>query len=184
MKSLFETHLNLVGRVMDMQLQRQNVVMSNVANVKTPGYKPLKLEFEKQLQEAINSDARGKLSRTNEGHMPAAFDPETFGPEWEKAFKPRVVHGEDRVNLDKEQVLHVFEDDGPHPLDGVDIVVAASAGDGFIRHMRKRGAQVLLTGESDPAVAITRILAGEALPDTRFDITTTLCKIRDLFSKY
>ena len=102
MKSLFETHLNLVGRVMDMQLQRQNVVMSNVANVKTPGYKPLNLEFEKQLQEAINSDARGKLSRTNEGHMPAAFDPETFGPEWEKAFKPRVVHGEDRVNLDKE----------------------------------------------------------------------------------
>ena len=37
---------------------------------------------------------------------------------------------------------------------------------------------------ADPAVAITRILAGEALPDTRFDITTTLCKIRDLFSRY
>ncbi len=102
MKSLFEPHLNLVGRVMDMQLQRQNVVMSNVANVKTPGYKPLKLEFEDQLQAALNTDARGKLSRTNEQHMPAAFDPEGFGPEWEKAFKPRVVHGEDRVNLDKE----------------------------------------------------------------------------------
>ena len=102
MKSLFETHLNLVGRVMDMQLQRQNVVMSNVANVKTPGYKPLKVEFEEQLQAALNSDTRGKLSRTDEHHMPAAFDPESFGPEWEKAFKPRVVHGEDRVNLDKE----------------------------------------------------------------------------------
>jgi predicted Fe-Mo cluster-binding NifX family protein len=89
-----------------------------------------------------------------------------------------------RIDLDKDQVLHVFEDDGPHPLDGVDIVVAASAGDGFIRHMRKRGAQVLLTGESDPAIAITRILAGEALPDPRFDITTTLCKIRDLFSRH
>ena len=102
MKSLFETHLNLVGRVMDMQLQRQNVVMSNVANVKTPGYKPLKVEFEEQLQAALNTDTRGKLSRTDAHHMPAAFDPESFGPEWEKAFKPRVVHGEDRVNLDKE----------------------------------------------------------------------------------
>lgn len=102
MKSLFETHLNLVGRVMDMQLQRQNVVMSNVANVKTPGYKPLELEFEKELQSALNMDARGKLSRTNMEHMPAAFDPEGFGPEWNKAFKPRTVHGEDRVNLDKE----------------------------------------------------------------------------------
>jgi flagellar basal-body rod protein FlgB len=105
MKSLFEPHVNLVGRVMDMQLQRQNVVMSNVANVKTPGYKPLKVEFEEQLQAALNTDARGKLSRTNEHHMPGAFDPNSFGPEWEKAFKPRVVHGEDRVNLDKEMVI-------------------------------------------------------------------------------
>ena len=89
-----------------------------------------------------------------------------------------------RIDLDKEQVLHVFEDDAPHPLDGIDIVVCASAGDGFIRHMKKRGAEVLLTGESDPALAITRILAGEVLPDPRFDITTTLCKIRDLFSRH
>lgn len=96
----------------------------------------------------------------------------------------RLLPAPRRIDLAKEQVLHVFEDDGPHPLDGVDVVVTASAGDGFIRHMRKRGADVLLTGETDPAVAITRILAGEALPDPRFDITTTLCKIRDLFSRY
>ena len=89
-----------------------------------------------------------------------------------------------RVDLEKEQVLHIFEDNAPHPLDGVDIVVAASAGDGFIRHMKKRGAEVLLTGEEDPALAITRILAGEALADPRFDITTTLCKLRDLFSRH
>jgi predicted Fe-Mo cluster-binding NifX family protein len=89
-----------------------------------------------------------------------------------------------RVDLEKEQVLHVFEDNVPHPLDGIDIVVAASAGDGFIRHMKKRGAEVLLTGESDPAVAITRIMAGEALPETRFDIMTALCKLRDQFSRH
>lgn len=89
-----------------------------------------------------------------------------------------------RIDLAQDQVLHVFTDDGPHPLDGIDVVISASAGDGFIRHMRKRGADVLLTGETDPAVAITRILAGEALADPRFDITTTLCHIRDLFSRY
>lgn len=89
-----------------------------------------------------------------------------------------------RVELAKDEVLHVFADDRPHPLDGIDIVVAASAGDGFVRHMKQRGAEVLLTGESDPAVAITRIVAGEALADTRFDITTTLCKLRDLFSRH
>ena len=89
-----------------------------------------------------------------------------------------------RVDLDKEQVLHTFQDNAPHPLDGIDIVVCASAGDGFIRHIKKRGAEVLLTGEEDPAMAITRILAGDALPDPRFDITTTLCKLRDLFSRH
>ena len=89
-----------------------------------------------------------------------------------------------RVDLEKDQVLHVFEDDAPHPLDGIDLIVCASAGDGFIRHMKKRGADVLLTGEDDPAMAISRILAGETLPDPRFDITTSLCKLRDLFSKH
>lgn len=89
-----------------------------------------------------------------------------------------------RVDLDKEQILHTFTDDGPHPLDGIDLVVCASAGDGFIRHMKKRGAEVLLTGEAEPAEAIARILAGEALADPRFDITTSLCKLRDLFSRH
>jgi predicted Fe-Mo cluster-binding NifX family protein len=88
------------------------------------------------------------------------------------------------VTLSKEQLPHYFDDKGPHPLDGVEIIVAGSAGDGFIRHMAKRGAQVLLTGETYPATALQKVLAGEALPDTRFDITTTLCKLRDLFSRH
>jgi predicted Fe-Mo cluster-binding NifX family protein len=88
------------------------------------------------------------------------------------------------IEFTNEQVLHYFRDDGPHPLDGVEIVVAGSAGDGFVRHMKKRGADVLLTGETDPAAALTRIIAGEPLPEQRFDITTTLCKLRDLFSQH
>ena len=63
-------------------------------------------------------------------------------------------------------------------------MIAASAGDGYVRHMEKWGAQVLLTGETDPLIALEKILAGEALADTRFDITTTLCKLRDLFSRH
>lgn len=89
-----------------------------------------------------------------------------------------------RVELSKAEVFHYFQHDGPHPLDGVDLIVAGSAGDGFIRHMRKRGAEVALTGESDPARALERLIAGEVLPDQRFDITTTLCKLRDLFSRH
>jgi len=88
------------------------------------------------------------------------------------------------IQLGKEQLPHHFQDDGPHPLHGVDIMVAASAGDGYLRHMQKWGATVLLTGETDPYVALIKILAGEALADTRFDVTTTLCKLRDLFARH
>lgn len=88
------------------------------------------------------------------------------------------------VELDKTEILHSFADDRAHPLDGIDLIVCASAGDGFIRHMKKRGCEVLRTGETDPALTITRILAGEALSDPRFDITTSLCKLRDLFSRH
>lgn len=93
-------------------------------------------------------------------------------------------HAVSQVTLTKEQLPHHFQDDGPHPLHGVEVMVCASAGDGFIRHMEKWGAQVLLTGEANPTAALEKILAGEALPDPRFDVTTTLCKLRDLFSRH
>jgi flagellar basal-body rod protein FlgB len=54
------------------------------------------------LQAALGLDAKGKMSRTDAKHMPSVFDPDGFGPDWNKAFKPRIIHGEDRVNLDKE----------------------------------------------------------------------------------
>ena len=89
-----------------------------------------------------------------------------------------------RITLEKHQVLHTFADAGAHPLDGVDIVLAASAGEGFIRHMKKRGSKVLITGETDPAMAIACILAGDALSGQRFDVTTIFCKVRDLLSRH
>lgn len=88
------------------------------------------------------------------------------------------------VELARTQVFHHFKDDGPHPLDGVGIMVAGSAGDGFIRHMNKRGTAVLLTSESDPSAVIAGILSGKSLPEAGFDVTTALCRLRDLFSRH
>jgi predicted Fe-Mo cluster-binding NifX family protein len=89
-----------------------------------------------------------------------------------------------RIELDKQQLFHHFDDNGPHPLDGVEIMLAGSAGDGFVRHMKKRGADVLLTGETDPSRALAHLISGEPLPEQRFDITTSLCKLRDLFARH
>ena len=57
---------------------------------------------------------------------------------------------------------------------------ACRSSDGYIRHMREWDAEVLLTDEAEPRVALGKILAGEALADKRFDVTTTLCQRRDM----
>lgn len=106
MKSMFNDQIGLVSRVMDMQLQRQNIIHSNLANAETPNFKPRELSFEKELQSALGLDMKGRMTTTSSGHMPVAFNPDNFGPEWSKQFKPRQIHGEDRVNRDKEMTKH------------------------------------------------------------------------------
>ncbi len=102
MKSLFESNMNLLGRVMDLRMERQNVVMGNLANIATPNYKARSLEWEEQLQAALNRDAKGKLSITAKRHMPSKFDAKTFAGEGETELRPHLVHGDDSVSLDKE----------------------------------------------------------------------------------
>jgi hypothetical protein len=86
--------------------------------------------------------------------------------------------------LEKAQVFHHWESDAPHPLDGIEVIIAGSAGDGFLRRMEKRGVQVLLTGERDAHRALNAVLNGEVLPSPGFDPSLLLCKLRDLFSKH
>ncbi len=100
----FDPNVDLISRVMDMQLQRQNVLMGNIANVNTPKYQPRELYFEEELQKALNLGAMGKVTQTSKEHMPTTFDVNTFSATFEKKFTPRVVHGEDRVNIDKEMM--------------------------------------------------------------------------------
>ncbi|MDO6386742.1 MULTISPECIES: NifB/NifX family molybdenum-iron cluster-binding protein [Uliginosibacterium] len=90
----------------------------------------------------------------------------------------------EEIELPKEMAIHHFNDQGPHPLDGVDLILSFSAGDGFFRRMEQRGTRVLLTGEPDPVIAIRNFLAGDAQPKPPFDITAKFCKIHDLFSRH
>ncbi|RQD67540.1 MAG: flagellar basal body rod protein FlgB [Desulfonatronovibrio sp. MSAO_Bac4] len=105
MKSLFGTHIHVTSKVLDMRLERQNVVSSNLANVTTPGYKARRVEFEEALQSALGLDGKGTVSRTDKMHIPAKFDPKSFGADFIKSIEPRVYQGEDSVDLDKEMAV-------------------------------------------------------------------------------
>ncbi|ADU63017.1 MAG: flagellar basal body rod protein FlgB [Pseudodesulfovibrio sp.] len=105
MKGLFGNHIQLTAKVLDLRLERQNVVMGNISNVDTPEYKARRLEFEDKLQQALNHDARGKMTRTQQSHLPAVFNADGFQGDGIKDFKPRHVHGEDSVDMDKEMAI-------------------------------------------------------------------------------
>ncbi len=105
MKSLFEPHINMTAKVMDFRLERQNVVAANLANINTPDYRPLRLEFEKDLQAALNLDVRGKLTKTDPEHIPGAFDPDKSKSTLDQTLTKRLVRSHDEVDLDKEMSI-------------------------------------------------------------------------------
>lgn len=104
MKTLFPRHLEVSATVMDLQLERQNLVSSNIANLNTPGYQPRRLEFEKELQAALELDDAHRVARTHRQHLPGSFRPGEHGQVL-RELRPRIVPGTDGVNLDTEMAL-------------------------------------------------------------------------------
>ena len=102
MKTIFSNNIGLIGKVMDLHLERQNLVMSNLANLDVPAYKARSLDFEKELQSALNTNDKGKMTRTSGSHLPTVFNAAGFEGDVEMGWKPRVVQGLDSVNMEKE----------------------------------------------------------------------------------
>jgi predicted Fe-Mo cluster-binding NifX family protein len=88
------------------------------------------------------------------------------------------------VEFAADMVFHHHPDDQPHPLDGVSVLLAQSAGDGFLKHMAKRGVEVALTAQSDPLAAVTAYLAHQLPPPKARPIGSLICKTIDLFSPH
>ncbi len=102
MRGIFEEPIYLIQKVMDLRLIRQNIVASNLANIENPNYKARRIKFEDKLQEALNLQESGRLTRTNKRHLPNSF---SIYPDLQKELEIRVVQGEDAVNLDKEMAI-------------------------------------------------------------------------------
>jgi predicted Fe-Mo cluster-binding NifX family protein len=67
------------------------------------------------------------------------------------------------LDLPMEMSIHEFSG-GKHPLDDMDVILTASAGQGFIAKLARRGVQVITCGESDPRKAVRDYLLGEIKP--------------------
>lgn len=67
------------------------------------------------------------------------------------------------LDLPLEMSFHEFSG-GPHPLDEMDVILTASAGQGFIVKLAQRGVKVITCGESDPRNAVKNYLKGMMKP--------------------
>lgn len=88
------------------------------------------------------------------------------------------------VELSKPEVFHHFKDDGPHPLDGITALIAASSGESFVRRMAKRGVDARMTAETDPEKAVRNYLDTTLPPPKPRPVTGLICKVRDIFSEH
>jgi flagellar basal-body rod protein FlgB len=66
MDALFDKTVNLLSNMLDYRNKRHQVVVSNIANIDTPGYKPSDLSFKNEFDKA----GQLAMATTNARHMP------------------------------------------------------------------------------------------------------------------
>lgn len=64
------------------------------------------------------------------------------------------------LELALEQSFHESHAAGPHPLDGINVLISGGAGQGLIRRLNNMGIQGLVTAETDPDSAVAAFLDG------------------------
>lgn len=85
------------------------------------------------------------------------------------AVSPEEITEVGRLDLPMEMAMHGFDDRQQHPLDGTDLLITGSAGDGFVMRMARRGVRVVRTGETDPVEAIRGCYLGTLKPPVPHD---------------
>lgn len=103
MSLLFDRLSTTLERGLDFRLERANVINANLANVDTPGYTPVELKFEEQLQRFyLGEEPRPSLMQTNESHQPGEVEDQRAGLEFDFYSLPDMDGNS--VDLDHEMV--------------------------------------------------------------------------------
>ena len=71
-KILFGNTIDLAAQALNLRSRKHELIVSNLANADTPGYKAFDLLVEESLQKQIGKSSDLQLKQTNSGHLPAA----------------------------------------------------------------------------------------------------------------
>ena len=102
MKGIVSSTQAFTEGILDLYTKRQNIVLSNIANVDTPSYRAKDFQFEEQLQEKLGLHAQEYMSATHASHFPSQLSLEGFQPTIGYDTEMRTIWGADSVNLEEE----------------------------------------------------------------------------------
>ena len=86
MNALFDKTINKLSDIISYRNKKHEVLLSNVTNIDTAGYKAADVEFSTEMKAAT-----ARLARTDSRHLETGKGGDIFS----------VIQGEDKVNLDK-----------------------------------------------------------------------------------
>jgi flagellar basal-body rod protein FlgB len=69
MKSFFSGSISLLARVLDLRHRNHEVIVNNVANADTPGYKAFHMQVDEALQRLAERPGAVQMARTHSGHL-------------------------------------------------------------------------------------------------------------------
>ena len=69
--NIFNSNIDLMQRALNLRSRKHEVVVSNVVNADTPGFKAFDLEVKAALAANSQKSGNGELTLTNKGHLPA-----------------------------------------------------------------------------------------------------------------
>ncbi|MAE69543.1 MAG: flagellar basal body rod protein FlgB [Gemmatimonadetes bacterium] len=93
----------VITRSMDAYATRQRAIASNMANIATPGYQRMKVPFEDDLRDALNTSGRMRGARDDSAHLPLGRSTvDELRPRIERADDRKLASGVNNVDIDRE----------------------------------------------------------------------------------
>lgn len=89
MDVLFGKTITIISQVLDYRARKHDTIVSNIANIDTPGYRSREAVFERELAERMRN---GKANSGRNGHVRAATEQSLV----------TIVETEKAVNIDEE----------------------------------------------------------------------------------
>ena len=95
--------LQVLQRALDASALRHTAISQNIANVDTPGYRALAVNFEQKLREALNRSSRLPLATSQERHVRAGrTDLSGINPELVRMERTSLRHDGNNVDIEME----------------------------------------------------------------------------------